>query len=98
VAGLVDTALLGAAVLGAVRDGGTFVAALQHRAPAPERGIRVSSIHVHSDARRLAELLALAERGVLTPRVAQTMPLESAAHAHSVFAKGGVRGRLVLMP
>jgi NADPH2:quinone reductase len=98
VAGLVDTALLGAAVLGAVRDGGKFVAALQYRAPAAERGIQVSPIQIHSDPGPLAELLALTERGVLTPRVAQTLPLESAAHAHTVFAKGGVRGRLVLVP
>jgi NADPH:quinone reductase len=98
VAGLVDTALLGAAVIGAVRDGGKFVAALQHRAPAAERGIQVSSIQIRSDAVRLARLLALAERGVLTPRVAQTLPLEGAAHAHALFAKGGVRGRLVLVP
>ncbi|HEX6524709.1 MAG TPA: NADP-dependent oxidoreductase [Streptosporangiaceae bacterium] len=98
VAGLVDTALLGMAVIGAVRDGGKFIAALQHRAPAPERGVQVSSFLVHSDARPLAELIALADGGVLTPRVAQTIPLDNAAYAHSVLAKGGVRGRLVLVP
>ena len=43
-------------------------------------------------------LVRLAERGDLTLRVAQTYALEDAATAHTVLAKGGVRGRLVLLP
>ena len=43
---------------------------------------------------RFAELL----RGGLTARVAGTYPFEEAVRAHERLAKGGVRGRLVLVP
>jgi NADPH2:quinone reductase len=47
---------------------------------------------------QLAELVAMVEAGTLTPRVAETFPLEKAAAAHRRFAEGGIRGRLVLLP
>jgi NADPH:quinone reductase-like Zn-dependent oxidoreductase len=43
-------------------------------------------------------LVALAEQGKLTLRVAQTYPLQDVALAHARLEKGGVRGRLVLVP
>jgi NADPH:quinone reductase len=93
-----DPAFVGAAVLGAVRDGGAFVAGAGPFAPPPERGIRTTGIETEPDAARLAELVDLAERGVLTLRVAQTFDLAEVAAAHTLLAKGGVRGRLVLLP
>jgi NADPH:quinone reductase len=96
--GLLDTAAIGAPVLGAVRDGGAFVAVLPPAAPPAERGIRVDTIGVHSDGAQLAELAQLVQHGQLTLRVAQTLPFTQAAHAHALFAKGGTRGRLVLTP
>jgi NADPH:quinone reductase-like Zn-dependent oxidoreductase len=36
--------------------------------------------------------------GLLTPRVAQTYPLSQAAEAYARFARGGQRGRIVLVP
>jgi NADPH2:quinone reductase len=36
--------------------------------------------------------------GVLTPRVAQIYPLSNAAEAHGQLARGGLRGRIVLVP
>lgn len=93
-----DPAFVGAPALGAVRDGGTFVAGAGPVAPPPERGIRTTGVEVEPDGERLAELVRLVERGELTLRVARTLPLAEVAAAHAELEKGGVRGRLVLIP
>ncbi|MDV9175681.1 zinc-binding dehydrogenase, partial [Streptomyces sp. W16] len=61
-------------------------------------GVRTGAVEVSADGARLAELVALVEKGVLTLRVADTYPLADAAGAHARLAEGGVRGRLVLVP
>ncbi|AHH93823.1 NADP-dependent oxidoreductase [Kutzneria albida] len=96
--GVLDTAVLGAPALGAVRSGGVLVAVRIGAEPLAERGIRVATVRVHADGPRLAELSALAERGELTLRVAHTLPLHEVRHAHELLAKGGLRGRVVLVP
>ncbi|MET9873948.1 NADP-dependent oxidoreductase [Actinacidiphila glaucinigra] len=93
-----DAAALGAPALAAVRDGGAYVTARPDAVPAAERGIRVAGVQVQPDGERLAELVALLDRGVLTTRVADTYPLAEAAKAHARLAEGGLRGRLVLVP
>ncbi|HZD72744.1 MAG TPA: NADP-dependent oxidoreductase [Actinomycetota bacterium] len=95
---VLDTAGIDGAALGAVRDGGAFVTTLPPTAPPAERDIRVSALQVEADGHQLAELVALAEQGKLTLRVARTYPLQDAAPAHARLEKGGVRGRLVLTP
>ncbi|GAB2705663.1 NADP-dependent oxidoreductase [Nocardia thraciensis] len=99
---VVDSALLGGAVLPAVRDGGAYVAL---RPPVltggveSERGIGVHYVMVTDhvrDAAKLAELSRLAGAGVLSLRVARTFAAERAAEAHRLLEAGGVRGRLVL--
>ncbi|NUW30966.1 NADP-dependent oxidoreductase [Nonomuraea sp. SMC257] len=96
--GLLDTAVIGAQVLAAVRDGGAFVSVMPPATPPAERGIRVETVFVRSDGARLRELVALVEQGRLTLRLARTLPFEQAAEAHELLAKGGLRGRLVLVP
>jgi NADPH:quinone reductase len=96
--GAVDAATVGAGALNAVRDDGKFIAVVAHNTPAPERGIEVQVIWVHADADVLRELSAMATRGDLTLRVADTFRLEAAAEAHRRLEEGGVRGRLVLVP
>jgi NADPH:quinone reductase len=95
---LLDAAVLGAPVLGAVRDGGQVIAVRPFAGEA-ERGITVSLVlvfhHLH-EAARLARLAGQAAAGVLTPRVADVLPAERAADAHRRFEAHGVRGRLVL--
>lgn len=91
---LLDAAVVGAPAIGAVRDGGSFAAVVGPAAPPAERGIRVHAIHVRSNGAQLAGLL----RSGLTARLAATYPFEEAARAHERLAKGGVRGRLVLVP
>lgn len=95
---LLDGAGLGPAVLGAVRDGGAFASLIPPATPPAERGITVRTPFLRADGARLRELVALVERGELTPRVAGVLPLERVADAHAEAAKGGVRGRFVLVP
>jgi NADPH2:quinone reductase len=51
---------------------------------------------VARDRAALDRLRQQAGDGVLTLRVAQTLPAEKAAEAHRKLEGGGVRGRLVL--
>ncbi len=94
--GVLDAAVLGPPVLGAVRDGGSFVAVVGPAAPTPERDIRVGKVSVHSGGTDLADLVDLVQRGELTLRTAGTYPVEQVAQAHTRLAAGGVRGALVL--
>lgn len=93
---VLDTAGLGAQVLGAVRDEGGLVPTVPPATPPGERDIQVSGVQVAADGSQLAGLVALADSGALTLRVARTYPFAGAAEAHAQLEKGGVRGRLVL--
>ena len=93
-----DGAVLGSRMLPALRDGG-HLAAVQPFDGTPERGITVHQVSVSEDVEeqeKLDELRDLVERGAVTPRVADTYPMEDAAEAHRRLEAGGVRGRLVL--
>jgi NADPH:quinone reductase-like Zn-dependent oxidoreductase len=100
--GLVDGALLGPLAVGALRDGGGMVTLRGYDgAGSARRGITFFPVYVRNYARERAKLDALrshAESGVLTLRVARTVPLEGAPEAHRLLEAGGVRGRLVLEP
>jgi NADPH:quinone reductase-like Zn-dependent oxidoreductase len=96
--GLADGAVQDALVLDAVREGGRVTTVRGYRGDG-RPGVEVLPVLV----RRVAEerealdgLRELAEKGVVTLRVARTFPAEEAAEAHRVLARGGVRGRLVL--
>lgn len=91
--GVVDAAVLGVRALDAVRSGGAFVAVISGVAPPPLRGIRVANVFVRADGAQLAALIPQ-----VTPRVADTLPLAEVAEAHRRLEKGGLRGRLVLVP
>ena len=96
--GVLDAAALGEPALAAVRDGGIFVSVRVDVLPQPRRGVVVRNIAASPEAARLAYLSALAEVGLLTPRVARTYPLAEAAEAHAQLVRGGLRGRIVLVP
>lgn len=97
VAAVFDAAVLGFPAMDAVRSRGAHVN-FAPVDPIPVRGIRVVPVHIHADGAALAALSLLASRGLLTPRVADTYPLEQASAAFERLAKGGLRGRLVLTP
>lgn len=97
--GLVDCALLGAAVTPFVRDGGTAV--WVRRANAVEDA-RLRSRYVAvpdrmTDTAALSRLVSLAAAGELTPRVAARLPMGRAHQANAMVEAGGLRGRVVLM-
>ena len=97
--GVIDPADLRSAVLGAVRDGGKYVTLTPLRGPVEsERDVQMLDQVVHHDQAVLTKLAGLVDDGALTLRVAETFPLDQAAAAHELFAKGGVRGRIVLVP
>jgi NADPH:quinone reductase-like Zn-dependent oxidoreductase len=97
--GLIDAAVLDAAVLPALRDGGKLATVRGFVGPA-ERGITVEAVrvtsYVHNHA-ALDRLGQLAAKGQLTLRVAETFPPERAAEAQHKLAGGGTRGRLVIV-
>ncbi|RFU40232.1 NADP-dependent oxidoreductase [Actinomadura logoneensis] len=96
--GLLDTAVLDAAVLPAVRDGGTVVTLRGYRGDGTGR-IRVAPVFVRDHAEAADELDRLAELaadGRLTVRVAGRLPASRAADAHRSLERPGIRGRFVL--
>jgi NADPH:quinone reductase-like Zn-dependent oxidoreductase len=96
--GLADGAVQDALVLSAVRDGGAVATVRGYRGDG-RRGVRVFPTlvrRVAQDRAALDRLRRQAEDGVLTLRVARTLPAEQAAEAHRLLERGGVRGRLVL--
>lgn len=95
---LADLAVQKEAAVPAVRDGGAFASVRGWRGDG-SRGIRFVVTMVFDEYRsheKLDRLRDLAERGVLTPRVAEVLPVERAADAHRRMEAGGVRGRIVL--
>ena len=93
-----DGAVLQDAAVPLVRDGGLFVGVQPSAPPASERGIEVRAVGVVPDGEQLAGLLARTASGELPARVAEVLPLDRFAEAHAAVAKGGVRGRYVLVP
>ncbi|MEV4219171.1 NADP-dependent oxidoreductase [Nonomuraea sp. NPDC049725] len=96
--GVVDAAVIGAPALAFVRDGGAYAGVIPGAQPGGVRGIRTGAIEVRPDGARLAELVRLADEGRLRLRVAATYPLAQVRDAHARLDRGGLRGRLVLVP
>jgi NADPH2:quinone reductase len=95
---VIDAALLGPAILPAVRDGGQL-AAVRAFAGESERGIEIRHVRVADYAlnqEALSELVRRAGAGQLTLRVAETFAPERAGDAHRKLEAGGVRGRLLI--
>ena len=96
---MIDAAVLDAAALPAIRDGGKLATVRGFAGPS-ERGITIEPVRVtsylqnHDALDRLGQLVA---KGRLTLRVAETFPPERAADAQSKLAAGGTRGRLLIV-
>jgi NADPH:quinone reductase len=96
---VVDAAVIGQAVLPAIRDAGQL-AAVRAFDGQPARGITIHAVRVSDYAHNqegLRRLSSLAAQGDLKLRVAETFPPERAADAHRELDHGGVRGRLVIV-
>ena len=96
--GLIDAAVLDAAALPAIRDGGKLATVRGFAGPS-ERGITIEPVRVASyvhNGEALDRLGRLVAEGKLTLRVAETFPPERAVDAQRKMAAGGIRGRLVI--
>jgi NADPH2:quinone reductase len=97
--GLIDAAVLDAAALPAIRDGGRLATVRGFAGPS-ERGITIEPVRVtsyllnHDALDRLGQLVT---EGRLTLRVAEAFPPERAAEAQRKLDAGGVRGRLLIV-
>jgi NADPH:quinone reductase-like Zn-dependent oxidoreductase len=98
--GLLDAALIGDAAAALVRNGGTVVSVRRSQVYATT-GVAVKSVgvldHVN-DTEALTSLSTLAQQGVITPRVTRSFPFAQAAEANRMLERGGLRGRVVLVP
>ena len=93
-----DGAVLQQEAVALVRDGGRFVGVQPSFTPAAERGVSIEAVSVVPDGAALAGLLERTASGELPARVAEVLPLDRVDEAHAAVAKGGVRGRYVLVP
>ncbi|NAS27357.1 zinc-binding dehydrogenase [Herbidospora sp. NEAU-GS84] len=96
--GVVDTAVLKDVAAETVKDGGRFVTLVIGGEPKPGRDVQVHPVWAKPDAGRLADLANLVDKGFVTPRVAEAFPLAAVAEAHARFARGNVRGHLIVKP
>jgi NADPH:quinone reductase-like Zn-dependent oxidoreductase len=97
--GLIDAAVLDAAVLPAIRDGGKLATVRGWAGPS-ERGITIEPVRVASylqNHEALDRLGRLVTERRLTLRVAETFPPERAADAQGKLHAGGTRGRLLIV-
>jgi NADPH:quinone reductase-like Zn-dependent oxidoreductase len=94
----VNTAPGGAATaLKAVTDEGRL-ATITGDPPPAERGIRVADVYIRADGTRLAALAEALADGLLSLRVATTLPLEDAATGLEDAVAGRAAGAIVLVP
>ncbi|WP_019927760.1 NADP-dependent oxidoreductase [Nocardia sp. BMG111209] len=99
---VIDAAVVGAAVLAAVRDGGAYAALRRAELTGGVESVRGIAMHdvkvpeyIHRRD-RLDGLRELVEAGRLTLRVARTLPVTEVAAAHRLLNTRGLRGRIVL--
>lgn len=94
---LFETAGIAEAV-DAVRDGGQAVTVVDRAMPKAGRGIMPVVSYVEQDGPMLGELAKLVDAGMITVRVARTFGFDEAADAVALMERGGVRGKILLIP
>ncbi len=100
--GLADGSVQGEELSGAVRDHGGMAVIRGWDGDCQDVRDRRLSVHgtwihtVAEDTAALERLAKLAERGAITLRVADVLPMDAAPQAHERLEAGGVRGRLVI--
>ncbi|MGW0737359.1 alcohol dehydrogenase catalytic domain-containing protein [Streptomyces sp. NPDC002851] len=89
-----NAAVAGPGMIGAVKDGGTFVSIHVFDENKPQRGVAVKEVVVEADSPRLSSLLTTS----LIDRIRiETMPLDQARMAHERLERGGLEGRKIVL-
>lgn len=86
------------ALTGLIRDGGVIVTTATPAAGAPDRAVRAVGMQLRTDAGQLTELAKLVDAGQLTVDVSASHPLSEAASVHELNSRGGIRGKILLIP
>ncbi|MEQ4306220.1 NADP-dependent oxidoreductase [Plantactinospora sp. B6F1] len=95
---VLDAVPVGASAAATVADGGKLVTTRPVPPLDPPRGVRQETVLVQLDPPMLAELMTEVATGRLRTRVAASLPLAEAAHAHRLVEAGRLRGKIILMP
>jgi len=93
-----DAAAMQDEAVSLVRAGGRFVGVKPGLEPAAERGIAVDVVVSRPDGPLLARLLDRVVDGTVPVRIHATLPLAEVVSAYQLLAKGGVRGRVLVLP
>ncbi len=97
IADTVDGATL-ESLLKAIRSGGVLGATLALPDDAKNYPIRTAHMWAQSDAPRLAQLAGDVAHGEFTIPIARTMKLADIQQAHRLAEKGGLGGKIILVP
>jgi NADPH:quinone reductase-like Zn-dependent oxidoreductase len=96
---ILDTAVLGKGVFGALKDGGVYLSVRQVD-DAPERGIQMRPVWVNVALQRtdmLETIKGLVEAGKIKTRVTGEFTPDKVGEAHKILEAGGQRGRSVIV-
>jgi NADPH:quinone reductase-like Zn-dependent oxidoreductase len=94
---------VGVASVPVLRDGGLLISVPSAADIEPLRAaaagrVRVTGILVEPDRTSMDAIAALASAGRLRQRIARTLPLDQAAHAHELGESGHAGGKMILTP
>ncbi|WIN00277.1 NADP-dependent oxidoreductase [Actinoplanes oblitus] len=95
---VLDAVPISGPVLDLAAAGGTLVSTRPAPPIDPDRQVRQETVLVRPDRLALHDLVEAVADGRLRTRVAATLPLAEAAEAHRRAERGGLRGKLVLLP
>lgn len=85
-------------LLRTIRKGGVLGSVLGEPEGASKYDIHVEAFMAQPDALRLSQLAEDVAHGEFTIPIARTMKLDEIQEAHRIFEKGGVNGKIVLLP
>jgi NADPH:quinone reductase-like Zn-dependent oxidoreductase len=85
-------------LLKTIRKGGVLGSVLGEPEGAKKYDIRVEAFMAQPDASRLHQLADDVARHEFSIRIARTMKLQEIQEAHRIFERGGLSGKLVLVP
>ncbi len=87
-----------ASLLPLIKKGGVLGTVVSGPPAADQYDVQVVHIMSQPDSKRLAQLAKLNQQGEFTIPIARVMPLSEVREAHAIEDKGGLDGKLLLIP